>query len=272
MERTPPPIHAARTRFPAGLEQPPQSYRFGSDALLLGAWAARCLPATPPEQDVNVIELGSGCGAALFALLLHPLTAQRRLTARGLEQQPPLVEAARRNASALALPACDFRQGDIARSGWLHSLRQERPEGWHLVLCNPPYRLTGQGRATPAGLRRAALQQDEAGLPAFCRAGARLLRHHGRFVAIFPASDMVRLLAALHEARLGLRQVLPVQTSPDAPALRLLVEARSGAAHDCRLLPPLCLHERQEGHAAWTREALTFCPWLAGAPEEPRRG
>lgn len=262
----------ARARFPAGLEQPPGSYRFGSDALLLGAWAARCLPPAQYPQELDVADLGCGCGAALFALLLHPLAVRRKLRATGLEQQPALVDAATRNARALGLDACRFRQGDLRDNAFVRSIVQDSAPGRHLVLCNPPYGLTGHGRATSSGLRRQALQQDQGSLPAFCRAGAALLRHHGRFLAIFPAAHMARLLLALQDARLGLRQLLPVQARAHEPALRLLVEASKDAAPDCRLLPPLCLHAHHGEHTTWSREALDFCPWLAGSRNPADRG
>ncbi|WP_291438526.1 N-6 DNA methylase [Desulfovibrio sp.] len=109
-------VMSARARFPAGLEQPEGSLRFGADALLLAAFVARHveakkhrhvadsspvpfsgLPSGPAH--VPVAELGSGCGAALLALALRC----PQVAGLGLEREEPLVQAARRNADLLGL-------------------------------------------------------------------------------------------------------------------------------------------------------------------------
>ncbi len=97
----------ARAHFPAGLEQPEGSLRFGADALLLAAFAARHLEqhsvphpqSQPVSQPVSVAELGSGCGAALLALVLRC----PQVAGLGLEREEALVLAARRNAALLGL-------------------------------------------------------------------------------------------------------------------------------------------------------------------------
>lgn len=105
----------ARKRFPRGLEQPEGSLRFGADALLLAAFAARhLLPDRrgpdrrgPDKHGVGaarhaptlVAELGCGCGAALLGLaMLRP-----QIRGLGLERERPLVLAAESNATRLGL-------------------------------------------------------------------------------------------------------------------------------------------------------------------------
>lgn len=262
---------AARAAFPRGLEQPPDAYRFGTDALLLGAWAAHCLEEAGAVP--SIAELGSGCGAALFALLLHPALTRPPSQALGVDDKEALCAAARRNAERLGLSFCRFIRGDVGDSALL---RQCGHSAFAAVLANPPYDLPGRRAARP--LRERALRSTShpdaetfrkatapAALEIFCRAASALLPHHGRFYAIFPAGDISRLLSALSSARLGIRRLLPVHADRQRPALRLLAEARRDAAADCRLLPPLFLHEepREEG-PRWTAQARAFCPWLDG--------
>lgn len=64
-------VTTARARFPRGLHQPQDSYRFGADALLLAAFAAESLASLPGTAPRQVAELGSGCGAALLGLCLR---------------------------------------------------------------------------------------------------------------------------------------------------------------------------------------------------------
>ena len=254
-------VAAARANFPRCLEQPPGSYRFGADALLLAAFAGVCLPPSP--RHWQVAELGSGCGAALLALGLHC----QDLTGYGLEREPELHAAAGRNAARLGLAErLHFHCIDLAA---INSL--PLPENsWDLVLANPPYRSAGQGRPSPKPLRERALgsSPDEAdALPMFCAAAARLLRHHGRFCCIFAAEALPRLCAALEAAGFGVRRILPLSPYTHAPATRILTESRKNAASELRLESPLALHPRRNsrtsaGRPLWTRRALRFCPWL----------
>lgn len=277
--RPPVSVDAARAAFPSGLEQPPGAYRFGADALLLGAWAARCLGESAPVPAVA--ELGSGCGAALFALLLHPALAWQPHHALGLDSEEALCAAAGRNAARLGLATCHFVRGD---AGDAAVLRQCGRHAFGAVLANPPYDLPGRRAAQP--LRARALRggassaagdgERMASLPTaldvFCRAAASLLSHHGRFYVIFPAGDISRLLSVLSAARLGLRRLLPVHPDRRRPAIRLLAEARREASADCRLLPPLFLHEEERtAGPRWTAQARAFCPWLDGGHGEPGR-
>ncbi|MDY0259090.1 MAG: hypothetical protein RBR41_05430 [Desulfovibrio sp.] len=132
-------IIEARRRFPRGLEQPEGSLRFGADALLLAAFAARHLPPEksgpgkcgpdecgpgkcgPDECGADnrgpdnhperlwagaanpgptlVAELGCGCGAALLGLAM----LRPHICGLGLERELPLVKAAKGNAARLGL-------------------------------------------------------------------------------------------------------------------------------------------------------------------------
>jgi tRNA1Val (adenine37-N6)-methyltransferase len=248
-------IAAARERFPRGLKQPAGGMRFGMDALLLAAFAAACC-GTSGKRAFSVAELGCGCGAALLGLAL----LRHGGKCCGLERDEALCVAAQDNASLLGLEErvsflhCDL--ADIAR-------RPDRfPARFDMVMANPPYGLSGQGRPSPLPRRESALR-DSAALPVFCKAAATLLRHHGYFFCIFAANALPRLCAALGEAAFGLRRVVPVRTYRTAPALRVLVEARYGAAHDVCLEAPLTLHSKVADTSSWTPRALRFCPWLA---------
>lgn len=74
-----------------------------------------------------------------------------------------------------------------------------------------------------------------------------------------------RLCAALDDAGLGLRGIVPVRAYASRPAMRVLALARKNAAHQCVLEAPLTLHSAQTATdgAHWSARALRFCPWLA---------
>lgn len=253
--------------FPRGLVQPQGAYRFGLEALLLAAFAARTARerGRGAGRELAVAELGSGCGAALLGVaLLLP-----RAVCLGLEREPALVAAARANAVALGLSGrVRFREADVAMT----QPQETGPQD--VVLANPPWGRPGGGRRSPAPLREAALRGGGApgggagdAFPIFCAAASRLLRHKGAFCCIAPASALTRICAALESARLGLRRVLPLRPHTGEAAHRLLLLAQKGACAEPVLCSPLTLHSRgASSGTSWTRAALAFCPWLAPRP------
>ena len=254
------PFHSARQLFPRGLEQPQGSLRFGADALLLAAFAARGVEGMNEarRKQITAAELGCGCGAALLALALRCGT----VTGLGLEREPPLVQAATANALYLGLAdRLHFAQADLADRALLAALpalpavlgvNGGKAGSLDLVLANPPYGV--EGRPSQSHMRERALRgaQGTQGaqvaenrtqvLTVFCRAAAGLLRHQGYFFCIYDALALPLLSSALDAAGFGLRGLLPVRTYASRPALRVLVLARKNAAHQCAIEAPLTLH------------------------------
>ena len=295
------PFHSARQLFPRGLEQPQGSLRFGADALLLAAYAARGVEGMNEarRKQLTAAELGCGCGAALLALALRCGT----VTGFGLDREAPLVLAATANALRLGLAdRLHFAQADLADRAFLAALpalpgmNGSKAGNLDLVLANPPYGV--EGRPSQSHLRERALRGAQGAqvaenrtqvLTVFCRAAAGLLRHQGYFFCIYDALALPLLSSALDAAGFGLRGLLPVRTYASRPALRVLVLARKNAAHQCVIEAPLTLHagkasSGKKGTAQtgsgqtdtaqtdtaqattisprWSAQALRFCPWL----------
>ena len=275
------PFYNARQLFPRGLEQPEGSLRFGADALLLAAFAARHVESlnTPRQAHLTAAELGCGCGAALLGLALRC----PGVTGLGLDREAPLVQAATANAARLGLTErLRFAEADLADRKLLPDQAVSHAGKFDLVLANPPYGVAG--RPSSRSMRERALrgaqgeESREYVLQLFCRAAAALLRHQGCFCCIYDAPALPQLCAALSDAGLGLRLLLPVRTHSAKPALRILALARKNAAHETVIETPLTLHtggsinDRQgaskvagggHGGPRWSAQALRFCPWLA---------
>lgn len=273
----------ARSHFPRGLEQPEGSLRFGADALLLAAFAARHLTSekrrsgTADGKRTLAAELGCGCGAALLGLAMRC----PQILGLGLEREKPLVLAAVNNAALLGLSdqlhfvGLDLADGTAlsalraparlsdtvelkTASPALHRAAMEQQQDsvqpacnrLDMVMANPPY--GRKGRPSTRHMRENALRGvcdadgHKTALDTFCRAAATLLRHQGRFFCIYDAPALPRLCAALNAVRLGVRRILPVQARKGEPALRVLVEARKNAAHDTVLETPLVLHDTSD--------------------------
>ena len=274
------PFYSARKLFPHGLEQPQGSLRFGADALLLAAFAARGVEGMSEarRKRLRAAELGCGCGAALLALALRCDT----VTGLGLEREGPLVQAARANALHLGLAdKLYFAQTDLADTAFLAALARDcgcKTGSLDLVLANPPYGV--EGRPSPSHLRERALRGTQGKedrkhvLTVFCRAAAALLGHQRYFFCIYDALALPQLSGALDATGFGLRTILPVRTHVSKPALRVLVLARKNAAHQCAIEAPLTLHtdkgdadmtgtaQATAASPRWSAQALRFCPWL----------
>ncbi len=269
------PFYSARQLFPRGLEQPHGSLRFGADALLLAAFAARGVEGMNKarRKQLTAADLGCGCGAALLALALRCET----VTGLGLEREAPLVQAATANALHLGLAdRLHFAQADLADKAFMAALPAAsgyRAGSLDLVLANPPYGV--EGRPSPSPLRERAMRGAQGKedrthvLTIFCRAAAALLRHQGYFFCIYDALALPLLSGALDAAGFGLRGLLPVRTHTSKPALRVLVLARKNTAHQCAIEAPLTLHPGKHckppadtGSPRLSAQALRFCPWL----------
>ena len=264
------PFYSARLLFPRGLEQPQGSLRFGADARLLAAFAARAVEGMNEARRnrLTAAELGCGCGAALLGLALRC----GGISGIGLDREAPLVQAACANAQNLGLAdRLHFAQADLADAAFLAALPAAsgcKAASLDLVLANPPYGV--EGRPSPSHMRERALRgamdkEDRMQvLTVFCRAAAALLRHQGYFFCIYDALALPQLCGALDAAGFGLRSILPVRAHASKPALRVLALARKNAAHQTALETPLTLHTAKTGADGprWSAQALRFCPWL----------
>lgn len=242
----------ARASFPRGLVQPPGSFRFATDALLLAAFALRC---PLPKREGTVLDLGCGCGVVALACLL----GNSRLRGTGVDIQPTLVAAARENAARLGLEHHFTAESMDLASG----PDRERLEkgGSSLVVVNMPFRAAASGRLSREPSRRTALFADERTMPAFLAAAKRALAAKGSLALIYPWETRGALLRSLAAFGFTPVEALPVVTGKPEGARCLIRAAHADAGTDeaVAYAPPLVLHATGGGH---TEEALAFCPWL----------
>lgn len=241
---------AARAAFPCGLKQPESSYKFGLDALLLAALAREVAEKRFEKKKViKSADLGAGCGAAALAFAL----SCEKAYCLGLEREGELVKASLENAAMLGLKQrVNFVCQDIGNKGEIFQIPNRQMD---IVLANPPWHKAGRPAAPE--LRQKALHGGN--LDIFVNAAARLLAWHGFFCLIIPPGRFCEICLLLDKAKLGLRLVKPASAHAGKAASRLLLLARKDAAHDPVFAPALVLYDNGQ----YSREALTFCPWLA---------
>jgi len=240
-----------RARFPRGLAQPEGGFRFGADTLLLAAFAHANLK---PGKALTGLDLGTGCGAASFGLLLLRPVDPLRLT--GIDTGPEMIDAAKANAAALGLAQFTPLLADVQDY-------RSTGAGFDFVLANPPFRVPGTGKACPDDGRHRARFEGPGGFAAFAACAGRNLRAGGRLFLVHLAERLPELLRTLAEAGLNTRQLLPVQGLAGKPPRLVLLMAVRGGGEGLSLDCPLILYTAQ---GELTPEALGFCPHLAANP------
>ncbi|MBE7249041.1 MAG: methyltransferase [Actinomycetospora chiangmaiensis] len=235
------------------LHQPPRgAHRAGTDAVLL----ARLLPVGTGDR---VCDIGAGTGAVGLACAALARGLQPTL----VERDPTLAELARTNA---ALNAIDAR---VVVTDVLAPAAERRaagllPDGFDVVLTNPPFFSAGSHRASPYPERAAAhtFAEDggESSLDAWIRACTAILRPGGRLGLIHRADALPACLEAL-KGRYGGLAIRPVHARGDAAAIRVLIAAVRGSRAAPCLLPPLVLHEPGGGFTPEAEALHRGAPW-----------
>ena len=264
---------ARRELFPRGLTQPAGGFRFGADTLLLSAFAARSLPSAAKQgrRTLTGLDLGTGCGAASFGLLL--LRPDLDLSLTGIDSGPEMVDAATENACALGFAGCFRAELADVQEYCRDSRRAGAGPGFDLALANPPFRPCGTGRTCAEAARNRARFEGPGGFQAFAACAARNVRPRGRLFLVHLAERLPELLRVLEDAGLPPRRALPVQgAAGQTPRLVLLECQNNGPCGGQRtgragfaLLAPLQLYS-QDG--TLTPEAARFCPPLSINPRQ----
>ncbi len=193
--------------------------RPGTDSLLL----AGLLPYLPHGRALEI-----GCGNGAIALLAA--SREKFAAIDALEAEPILAELTARNIEK-------NRLGARVR-GLLGDVREFTGEGarYDAILCNPPYRKAGCGRASDKPLLNAARLELRGGIADFCHAAARLMAPDGHFYLVYPAARRGDLDEALASAGLSLIRLITVHPHRGAPpSLLLAVAARAGECREERL-------------------------------------
>ncbi|MFQ5480907.1 MAG: tRNA1(Val) (adenine(37)-N6)-methyltransferase [Thermodesulfobacteriota bacterium] len=185
-----------------------------SDTLLL----ADFIP--PLIASDSVIDIGAGCGA--LSLLLAAGNAEVKITA--IEVLPGRAEVMRSNIKVNSLS----RRLSVFNVDY-RTISKKFPNGaFTHVVTNPPYMKKGTGRASPIFEREAARSEVFGGLRDLISVSAHLAGSGGGLYIIFPALRFTELLGELQSRGLRPVRVKFIHPRKEAPACRVLVEARHG--------------------------------------------
>jgi tRNA1(Val) A37 N6-methylase TrmN6 len=237
------------------LHQPRRGHRFGHDAILLAA-------AVPGREGDHAVEFGAGVGAASLALLSR--VGGLRVTL--IESEPSLAALAEKNLARNGFAdrgvALAFDVGAPARAFSAAGLAAGCADH---VFMNPPFNDPSQ-QPSPDAARRRAHAGDKALLTVWLSAAARLVRPGGTVTAIWRAQALADVLAEF-SARFGALSVRPVHGKPDQPAIRVIVQGRSGRRGGLEMLPGLVLNDANNRPGADAEAILREGRALPGGAE-----
>ncbi|HEY8948964.1 MAG TPA: methyltransferase [Rhizomicrobium sp.] len=212
------------------VRQMEEGFRSGLDAVMLAA-------SIPAREGEEVLELGSGAGAASLCL-----ARRTNCAVFGIEIDHALTALADENAAENDLSErVRFVAGDI------RDMPADLRRSFEHVMCNPPFH-DEEGQTSPDAGRTLALQ-DRGLLGDWLTAGMKRVVSNGTFTVILRADRMQEALNVLGERGVC---AFPLWPRAGEAAKRILIRAVKGSRAPFALQPGLVLHD--EGNK-YTRAA-----------------
>lgn len=204
---------------------------FGTDAFLLASF----IKSAPSK---SAAELGAGTG--IISLLL----AQRNKLANiyAIEIQKDFADLTVRNTALNGLTdKIRTLNADVTKI-------KATDIGGELdvVFSNPPYMKTDSGKRNDSDAKYIARHEVCGDINEFCAAGFRLLKHGGKFYAVWRPDRLCDLLFALRSNRLEPKIITFVHADTSTEPSIVLVSATKGGASGARVTAPLILYEDAE--------------------------
>lgn len=212
-------------------------HHFTTDTILLADFARA-------KNGESVVELGTGCGT--IPLLMIRNNSPKEIYAIDIQD----------DAVALLTDSIAHNLNNgIQNASLIHPIRGDIREirdllpagGNNLVICNPPYKLSGSGIENPDEGKKTARHEAECTLDDVCAAAKWLLRFSGRFVMCQRPERLTDVLAALRANDLEPKRLRMVQGRADKPPKLFLVEAKRGAKPGYMDVLPALIVEDENG-------------------------
>lgn len=221
--------------------QPEEGHRAGSDAVFLAA-------AVALRPGSRVLDVGAGVGVAGLSLLARVPGIE--VTAVEIDQKLCALACENAARNDFAARFCVIA-GDVSAKAETLFAAGLRREGYDEVMANPPFYREGTVRAAPHAARERAHVMQDGALAAWVRFFATMAAAKGRITLIHRPEALAELLPLI-EGRFGAITLYPLFAKAQAPATRMILQARKGSREGLKLLPGLVLHE---GDGRYTAEA-----------------
>lgn len=201
---------------------------FGTDAFLLASF----IKGAPRARAV---ELGTGTG--IISLLLSARSRVGRIYA--LEIQEDFADISRRN---VLLNGMEERITVLCQDA-LSALPSDVGGEADIVFSNPPYMKTDSGKRNEHDYKYIARHEVCGDINGFCSAAFRLLKHGGKFYAVWRPDRLTDIIAAMRDNRLEPKIMTFVHADSESVPSMVLISATKGGSSGMRVTPPLMLYD-----------------------------
>ena len=204
---------------------------FGTDAFLLAAFIK-------PQARAHAVELGAGTG--IISLLLAARDKLAHINA--LEIQEDFSTLAERNVDLNEMSSkIKILHKDVTKATPFDIGGEV-----DVVFSNPPYMKTESGKRNENDYKYIARHEVCGSIDDFCATGFRLLKHGGKFYAVWRPDRLTDLIYALRKNRLEPKIMTFVHADSDSVPSMVLVSATKGGASGITLTPPLFLYDTKD--------------------------
>ena len=204
---------------------------FGTDAFMLASFIK-------PMPRGRAVELGAGTG--IISLLLGARERFASITA--LEIQKDFALLASRNTELnqmeqrLRVICCDATKASAADIGGEVDV----------VFSNPPYMTTDSGKRNESDYKYIARHEVCGDINDFCAAAFRMLKHGGKFYAVWRPDRLTDIIVAMRNNRLEPKIMTFVHADSESIPSIVLISATKGGASGMKLTEPLLLYDGKD--------------------------
>ena len=212
------------------LIQKKDGFRYGMDSVLLAHFANI-------NSNDSVADFGTGSG--VLPLLLIGRGKGFRFTC--FEIQDEYAEMAKRTMRINHLEECV----DVVHMDAVLAYQQIKPCSMDAVICNPPYGISGMTVKSPVMKRAIARSQGSDTMEGFLKSAFRILKGHGKFITVYPATRMLLLMQLMQQAHLEPKKFQLVYPYENKPANLVLIEAVKDAKPMLHPMEPLIIYTKE---------------------------
>ncbi len=212
------------------------SYHFSTDTILLADFAK-------PKKSDSVVELGTGCGT--MPLLWCREKSYKELVA--LDIQEDAIDMLNRSIAHNIENGIENVKCITPLCADLKDLKGKLPFGhYNLVVCNPPYKLSGSGIKNPEKEKLLARHEESCSLDDICETASKLLQFSGRLCICQRPERLTDVMESMRKYDIEPKRLRLVQQRlTKEPKLFLLEGRRGGNKGFMQVLPTLFIENEQ---------------------------
>lgn len=198
---------------------------FGTDALLLSAYVRKA-------PNAHAAELGTGSGA--ISVILAERGAFKSIKAIEIQEELHLLckhNAEENGLSDKVTPIC----ADV------RALSPSELSGVSVILTNPPYMKTGNGKESPEISKQTARHEVFGGAREFISFAGRVLKTGGRLYTVYRPDRLETLMKAFNESGFSVKRMTFVASDASHEPSAVLTEAIRGGRESLYVTPNLFL-------------------------------